>query len=112
MRDVVQELLHGITGQSLILDVPEGRPSSVTSVTVLYAQDDDDAPARPATTGVASIEANPNTTTTAAAGGDQTDPTAVALTAATGVVLRRPYPLTSAAGDMEWVEIVSLNGLN
>lgn len=107
MRDVVQEILHGITGQTLILDAPEGRPTSVTSVSVFYADDDDDGPVRPATTGSASVETNPNTTTSAniAIGA-----TGITLTSGTGVVATRAYQLADASGAWEWVELASING--
>lgn len=110
MRDVVQELLHGITGQTLVMDAPEGRPSSVTSVTVVENNQDDDGTVESATTGSASVESNPSTTLAAAAGVSQADPTALTLTSATGVSLGRSYLLSSAAGHNEWVELVSLNG--
>jgi hypothetical protein len=109
MRDVVQEILHGISGQKLILDAPEGRASSVTSVYVFNREDDDDAPPRPATTGVAAIEANPDTqVATSPAGASQADPKAITLTDSTGVQLFRPYLIEAAAGDKEWFELVSL----
>lgn len=110
MRDVVQEILHGITGQKLFLDVPEGRPSSVTSVAVVESSDDDDGPSAGATSGAASVETDPDTTLAAAAGQSEADPTALALTAATGVLRDRSYLLAAAAGHNEWVEIVSLAG--
>lgn len=111
MRDVVQEILHGISGQSLILDVPEGRPSSVTSCTVLETTDDDDGPVESAV-GAPAVETNPDTTSTAAAGTDETDATTIALTLATNVTAGRSYLFASAGGDSEWVEPVGLSGLN
>jgi len=111
VRDAVQEILHGITGQRLILDPPEGRPSSITSVSVFERGDDDDANVRPATTGSAAVDTNPNTTTaTSAAGASQTDPRAITVTSATGIVLGRPLLLSNASQDSEWVEFVALNG--
>ena len=110
MRDVVQEILHGVTGQTLILDAHEGRPSSITSVTVYEADNGDDSQAISATTGSGAIEAAPATTLSAAAGWGQADPTALTLTSATGVVRDRPYRLTAASGAWEWVELVALAG--
>ena len=112
MRDIVQEILHGLTGQSLYLDVVEGRPSSVDSVVVVEAANDDDGPTEGATVGSPAVETNPSTTITAAAGASQADPTALALASSTGVALGRQYLLGDADGDSEWVELVALSGLN
>jgi hypothetical protein len=114
MRDVVQEILHGVASQTLILDAPEGRPSSITSVTVLEHEDDDDAPARPAITGSPSIETNPDTTVaTSAAGASQADPKAITLALGTNVARRRPYILESGTtGDQEWIEFVYFSGVS
>lgn len=110
MRDVVQEILHGITGQTLVFDALEGRPSSVTSVTVYYADSGDDGPTQLATTGSGAVDTNPATTTSGASGGDQVDPTAITLTSGTGVLRDRAYRLTSPTGAWEWVELVKVNG--
>jgi len=112
VRDVVQEILHGISGQTLILDAPEGRPSSVTSCTVFESTNDDDGPTEVAI-GSPAIETNPDTTSTAAAGTDETDPSIIALTAVTGIAAgaRRTFLLASAVGDSEWVEPIGVNGL-
>lgn len=109
MRDIVQELLHDITGQSLYLDVPEGRPTSVTSVTIVEAADDDDGTTESAV-GAPSVEASPDTFITAAAGVSEADPTAITVNSAAGIERERPYLLASAAGHSEWIELVSLNG--
>lgn len=109
MIEAVQEILHGITGQSLILDVNDGRPSSVTSCTVVEAIDDDTGPTESAIAAPA-IETNPNTTTSAAAGASQSDPKSVSLTSATGVAVGRSFVITAAAGHFEMVEVVGISG--
>lgn len=110
MRDVVQELLHGIAGQTLRLDAPEGRPSSVVSCTVYWATSSDESQVLVATTGAPAIETGPDTTLTAAAGQGQADRTTLAVTSATGIVRDRAYLLTSPTGAFEWVEFVGVNG--
>ena len=44
MRDTIQEIVFGVTGQTLYLDAPEGVPSAVTSVTVVRSDGDDASP--------------------------------------------------------------------
>lgn len=112
MSEQVQEVVFAQAGQTLILDAPEGRPSSVTSVTVWDGYADEDSTAELATTGAGAVEANPNTTTTAIAGYGQSDPRKVTVTAATGIALGRSYLLTSSSGESEWIEVVRLNGLD
>lgn len=97
-----QKLYYNITGQSLVWDAPEGRPSSVTSVTVYPASSGDDGTAESATTGSASVETNPNTTfDDAAAVLARTLP----LAATTGIAIGRDYLITNATGEKEWVEV-------
>lgn len=95
-----QEILYNVTGQSLIWDAPEGRPASVTSVTVYLADADDDT--TPEFTATGTVETNPNTTTVGTSGNTQPDPTQIVLTSATGVASGRQYTIQSAAnGDFE-----------
>lgn len=108
MRDLVQEILFGITGQSLVFEALEGRPSAITSVTIARAEVDDDGPVE--TTAVASSAVDSvNTTTSGAAGILQGDPTAIPLTSAAGVAEGRTYLLGSGANS-EWIEVASISG--
>lgn len=109
MHDAIQEILHGIPGQRLVFDAPEGRASAV-SVTVVEAGEDDDAPAELALAGAAVVDPAPNTTLAAPAGASQQDPNALLVDDATGIVRGRPYLLTSTAGVRELVEIVAILG--
>ena len=68
-----QDVIYNVTGQSFYLDCPEGRPTSITSVTVLDWNAGDDDTAESATTGSAGLDAV-NTTFDAASGAGQTDP--------------------------------------
>lgn len=103
-----QDLTYSITGQSLVWDAPEGRPSSVTSVTVYLASTGDSGSTETATSGTASVETNPNTTFDAASGSGQTDPRKCNLTATTGISAGRSYLVTTAAGLKEWPEVLSI----
>jgi hypothetical protein len=104
-----QDILFGVASQTLWLDAPEGRPSSVTSASVFEATDGDASTAESATTGVASVETNPNTTLDATSGAGQTDPKVVNLTATTGCSVGRRYLITGASGSKEWVEVASIS---
>lgn len=103
-----QEVTFNVTGQTLVFDCPEGRPSSVTSVAVHENFDGDDATAETATTGAASVETNPNTTFAAAGGVSQSDPKAIAVTAATGITRGRKYMVENASDETETVEVASI----
>lgn len=103
----VQDIYFSVTGQTLVCDAPEGRPSAVTSVNVYRwdQSDDDDDEFTPS----GSVETNPNTTTDAAAGSDQTNPNNIPLTATTGIEAGRSYLITSATGEKEWVEVLQIS---
>jgi len=96
-------------GGSLIWDCPEGRPDSVTSVTVFAAAESDDGTAEGATTGSAAIEANPDTTFDGDSGDGQADPRVCAIAATTGIVVGREYLLETATGLREWAEVVAID---
>jgi hypothetical protein len=101
-----QEIAFGVSGQSLVFDAPEGRPSSVTSIEVWSADQDDDAATEPALTGSPAIETNPNTTVDVASGaGNISDRTRINLAATTGIARRRAYLITNELGETEWVEV-------
>lgn len=102
-----QEIVYGLTGQSLIFDCPDGRPSAVVSVAVYEATADDTSTAEVATTGSAAVETNPNTTLGANAGiGDQS----ITVASATGVAVDRRLLLTAAAGHREEIEVARVSG--
>ncbi len=105
----MQDLYYNITGeQTLIWDAPEGRPSSVTSVTVYPAGTGDDGTADAATTGSAAVEANPDTTFDGDSGDGSADPTILRLAATTGCATERRYLATNAAGETEFVDCVGI----
>lgn len=105
-----QDITFGASSATLIFDCEDGRPSAVT-MTVRRCDASDTSDAESALTGSATVETNPNTTTTAAI--TQADPTAIALTAATGVTLGRTFRITDDdTGVFEDVTIRSLSGLN
>jgi hypothetical protein len=102
-----QDLTFGVTGQTLYLDVPEGRPSSVTSMAVRRWDESDDASARSATTGSTSID-SVSTTFDAASGASQANPKIARLTATTGIAADRIYLATDAQGRREWIHVVGI----
>lgn len=107
-----QTLTHDLTGQSLYWDAPEGRPSSVTSVTVYMMGTGDDGTTEDATTGSASVESDPDTTFDADSGSGQANARDLNLAATTGIEIGRYYLATDAEGRKEWPEIVAVDSGN
>lgn len=96
-----QDILFGVTGQSLVFDAPEGRATGTPVVSVFENEAGDDTTAETATTGSVAVETDPNTTLDGAAAAlQQTIP----LTATTGTLRGRRYLVTNATGESEWVE--------
>jgi hypothetical protein len=108
VRDTIQEVVFGVTGQTLYLDAPEGVPSAVTSVTVVRS-DGDDASSSESALGSPSVS-SVTTTLSAAAGTSETDTKAVPLTSATGFVVNRPYLLTATTNETAWVVFAAISG--
>lgn len=104
-----QTLYFNVTGQSLVWDAWEGRPSSVTSVSVYEAHEGDDAATEPATTGTASVEANPNTTVRATSGAGESDPTQINVNDDSGFSAGRVYLITDSDTRREWFETVAVD---
>jgi hypothetical protein len=96
----VQDILFDVTGQTLVLDAPEGRPSSVTSVSIFPWDASDDADSEWSATGT--VETNPNTTVSSASGDGQAEPRTLNVTATTGFAVGRTYLVTAADGRKEW----------
>jgi len=104
------DILYNVTGQEVYLDAPEGRPSSVTSVTVYGMSTGDDGTTESAL-GSPSVESNPDTTFDALSGEGTSDPTICNLASITGInvsdgVNRQPYLASNDSGQSEWVEVV------
>lgn len=97
-----QELIFGVTGQSLVLTVE--RPlTSVTSVSVYELDADDTSTAEVATTGSAAVD-TATETITVAAGPAQTDARKLTMASTTGFVAGRRY-LISGGGLSETFEV-------
>lgn len=107
MRDV-QDITFGVAGQVVHFDAPEGRPSSVTSVTVYRAISEDDAETE-AALGTPSVETSPNTTVDAASGRGQANQNMIAVTATTGFAVDRSYLITAADGYREWFDCIEID---
>lgn len=99
------DIVYGVTGQTLRHRVRTGRPTSATFA--VYADDagDDDTAEF---SGTATVDAVA-TTTAAAAGPGQTDPTLIEVTSAASIVAGRLY-LISDDGQREWVCVVEIDG--
>lgn len=100
-----QDIVFGITGQSLVWDAPEGRPSSVTTSEVFDAHSGDDDTAESALDGSAAVETDPDTTFDAASGASESDPRLCNVAATTGVEVDRAYLATNALGEREWIDV-------
>lgn len=107
----VQDIVFGITGQTVYYDAPEGRPSSVTSSVAFLWDAADDATAE-AALGSPSVESNPNTTIDAASGYGQADPRVLNVAATTGATADRTYLVTSADGLREWFDVLEVDSGN
>lgn len=103
----VQDILFSITGQSLVFDAPEGRPSSVTSVSIFPWDASDDADSEWSATG--SVETGPDTTVDAASGWGQTDPRIINVAATTNAAVDRTYLITGADGFKEWFTVAEID---
>lgn len=104
MSRVTQDIVFGVSSQSLVWDAQEGRPSSVTSVEVFPWDASDDADSEWSATGA--VEANPATTLDGTASANTRS---IPLTATTGIAIGRTYLLTHATtGLQEWVEVSSI----
>jgi hypothetical protein len=104
----VQDITFDVTGQLIYFDAPEGRPSSVTSVSV-FPWDTSDEQTAESATGAGSVETGPNTTLDGDAGSSAADPRLVPLLATTDVAIERTYRVTAASGAFEWVEVESIS---
>lgn len=107
LRSRAQDIVFGLTGQSLLWDCPEGRPTTVDSVGVFRMDMPDDGAAEVATTGAAAID-SVNTTVSGNSGDGQTYPRRLWVTSTSGFVVGRQYKVTSASGLSEWIDIVEV----
>lgn len=103
MRNV-QDIVFGVTGQAVYHDCPEGRPSSVVSVSI-WPWDVDDEQIVENAAGTPAVETSPNTTIDATSGYGQGDARTVRVAATTGFAVGRSYLITSSTGVKEWFEV-------
>lgn len=106
----VQDILFDVTGQTVYFDAPEGRPSSVTSVSIFPWDASDDADSEWSATG--SVETGPNTTVDAASGWGQSDPRVINVAATTNATVDRTYLITAADGFKEWFTVAEIDSGN
>ena len=110
MMRVVQDILFDITGQTLVFDAPEGRPSSVTSVSIYPWDASDDADSEWSATGA--VETGPSTTIDAASGYGLADARLLYVAATTSAAIGRTYLVTSADGAKEWFTVAEIDSGN
>jgi hypothetical protein len=107
----VQDIVFGVTGQTVYLDATEGRPSSVTSLEV-WPWDVNDDQIVEAAVGTPAVETGPSTTIDAASGYGLADPRLLYVAATTNAVVGRSYLVTSADGAKEWFEVSEIDSAN
>lgn len=108
MAASTQDIVFSVTGQSLVFDAPEGRPSSVTTSEVFEQRDSDDSTAEGALSGSAAVETNPDTTFDADSGSSESDPRVLNLAATTGIEVGRQYLASNALSKKEWVDVAGI----
>lgn len=108
MSATALDIVYGLASQTIYFDAAS-RPSGVTSVTVYENDTGDDGTAESATTGSASVEANPNTTVDANSGAGQANERVLNVAATTGFAVGRDYLVTGAAGETEWFTCAEIN---
>jgi hypothetical protein len=101
---ITQDIVFGVTGQSLFYDAPEGRPISIMTVQV-WANAAGEIGTPEAATGALSIEAAPDTTVDELSGDGQADVRRLALTDVSAVKVGRNYRVQNLAREVEWVEV-------
>lgn len=104
-----QDIAFGVTGQTLELEAPQGRPTSITSVTVYAWDAADDGTTELATTGSAAIDAV-STTIASSSGHGQTDARVLNVTSGIGIGVGRAYLVTAANGASERIEVAAATG--
>jgi len=103
------DILFSVAGQSLVLDCPDGRPSSVTSVQCWDYGADDTAQEEACFSGAATIETNPDTTIDLISGAGEDDPTKLNVAATTGAAVGRQLLVASELGHSEWFQVAAID---
>lgn len=107
----MEDIVFNVTGQSLYLDVPEGVPSSVTSINVYRFNSGDDSTAESATTGSPSID-SASTVVDANSGASQTDPTLLYVNSTTNFTIGRTYLAINSQDQKEYFELTAIDSDN
>jgi hypothetical protein len=103
----VADILFDVTGQTLTFDAPEGRPSSVASVSIFPWDATDDVTSEWSATGT--VETGPSTTIDAASGWGQSDPRILNVAATTSAAIGRTYLVTAVDGSKEWFTVAEID---
>ena len=100
-----QEVIFGLTGQTLFYDPPEMfQPSGTPTVQVWLATNDDSSAVESATTGACSVDSV--ATTFSASAGAQS----ITVASGTGITRGRRYLVTAPNGTAEWIICRSVTG--
>lgn len=107
-----QDILFDDTGQLVTFHAPQGRPTSVTSVTVYDQHVGDDGTAITAL-GTPTVTTAPSTTVDATSGAGQSNPRLINVAATTGFSTtredpREQYLITGVAGEREWFQVAEI----
>jgi hypothetical protein len=98
-----ERVIYGVTGQSLLYRVPQGRPSAATFKVFADAAGDDGTEEF---SGAATVDAV-NTTVSSASGATEDDPRRINLASTASIVAGRKYRL-SEGQLVEWAEVLSV----
>lgn len=103
----VQDIIYDVTSQTLHHDAPEGRPSSVVSVSIFPWDASDDHDSEWVATGA--VETDPNTTIDAASGYGQADAKVLNVEDTTGFAVDRTFLVTGADGYSERFDVAEID---
>lgn len=103
MSRSTSDVIYGVTGQSLLYRVMQGRPTSAT-FEVFHDTSGDDSTAE--FSGSATVD-SVSTTVASASGPSQADPQKLNLTSTSNITIGRKY-LLSESSKQEWVEPVEI----
>lgn len=102
------DILFGVAGQVIHLDVREGRPSSIVSVQVFDDLLPDSQPEADALADAGTIEAL-TTTLDDDAGAEEQYPNYVPVASTTGVTVGRRLLLSNSLGQREWIDVAGVD---
>jgi hypothetical protein len=109
MATVTQDILYNVTGQSLYIDCPEGRPTGTPTFTVYADSVGDDGTEE--FSGNGTVE-SVNTTVDVASGFSESNRKRVYLADVSNIEVGREYLLTNSGTESEWCEVRRIDDLS